>query len=308
IEQDPANWIGKYGNTALTGEEARFEQYSEGLNKWFSVLAFRPRENQFATIFEDITSRKRAEEEKLAMESTLRQTQKLESLGTMARGVAHEINNPLMGMINYADLIKERTDAEQLSEFAGEIMAEGQRIAKIVSGLLTFSRQETGTPNLVPMRELIDDSLTLVGSLLRSDQIAVELDIPEELPFIKCRRQQIQQVLINLLVNAQYYLNERYPAYDEDKILRIVVCPFEENGTAWIRTTVEDHGDGIPDDVLPRIFDPFFSTKPRHEGPGLGLSVSFGIIEEHEGRLTAESILGETTRIHMDLLASVKEE
>jgi len=308
IEQDPVNWIGKYGNTALTGEEVRFEQYSEGLDKWFSVLAFRPQEGQFATIFEDITPRKRAEEEKLAMESNLRQRQKLQSLGTMARGVAHEINNPLMGMINYADLIKERTDAEQLSEFAGVIMSEGQRIAKIVSGLLSFSRQETGAPNLVPMKDIINNSLTLVGSLLRADQIAVELDIPEELSFVKCRRQQIQQVLINLLINAQYYLNERYPAYDEDKILRIVVRPFEENGAAWIRTTVEDHGGGIPDDVLARIFDPFFSTKPRHEGPGLGLSVSFGIIEEHEGRLTAESVVGETTRIHMDLLASVKEE
>jgi len=304
IEHDPANWISVYGDVAVTGKEARFEQYSEPLSKWFSVLAFKSRDGQFATIFEDITDRKHAEKEKQSMESRFRQQQKLESLGTMARGVAHEINNPLMGMINYADLINERTKDRQLAEFASEIMTEGNRVAKIVASLRAFSRQETAPRSLASIKDVIDSSLMLVGSLLRRDQITVVLELDDDLPPIQCRSQQIQQVLINLLTNAHHFLNDRYPSFDENKILRIITCTFEENDQVWIRTTVEDHGAGIPEDVLDRIFDPFFSTKSRHEGSGLGLSVSFGIVREHQGNLSAESVLGDYTRVHMDLPAN----
>ena len=249
----------------------------------------------------DITERVQAEQEKLAMEAHLRQAQKLESIGTLASGVAHEINNPLMGMINYADLIDEKVEDDTIKEYSQVIMKEGHRIAKIVHNLLSFSRQDKETHSPADIKDIIDNSLSLVGSTLRKDQITLDLDIPEDLPSVTCRSQQIQQVIINLLTNAHDALNERYPEYDENKIIRIIARPFEKEGEDWIRTTVEDHGAGISEEVAQRIFDPFFTTKSRAEGTGLGLSVSFGIVREHHGELTVESEPGEYTRFHMDL-------
>ena len=250
--------------------------------------------------FSDITNRKQAEQAQLELLAQLQQTQKLESIGTLASGVAHEINNPLMGMINYAELISDEED-ETIKERAQSIIKEGNRIAKIVRNLLSFARQDREEHSPAALADIIDSSLSLVGSVLRKDQITIELNIPDDLPTVKCRSQQIEQVLINLLTNARDALNVRYPDYDENKLVRITVRPFEKDGDEWIRTTVEDHGDGVSEEKSERIFDPFFTTKARHEGTGLGLSVSFGIVREHHGELTVESVPNEYTRFHIDL-------
>ena len=266
------------------------------------IRSFGPKASPlFLALARDITDRKRAEEERATMETQLRQSQKLESIGTLASGVAHEINNPLMGMMNYAELVKDKTEDPTAINYLEEIGNEGNRIAKIVRNLLSFSRQDTEDFLSVRLTEIIDGSLSLVGSLLRKDQIAIELDISEDLPMLKCRSQQIQQVLINLLTNARDALTKRYPNYDKDKIIRIAARLFQKEEEDWVRTTVEDHGAGIPEEVAQRIFDPFFTTKPRNEGTGLGLSVSFGIVRDHQGELTVESVLNEYTRFHIDL-------
>ncbi len=251
---------------------------------------------------EDITDRVWAEQEKLASEAHLRQSQKLESIGTLASGVAHEVNNPLMGIINYAELLKDEPTDEQAVQYADGIIKEGNRVATIVQNLLSFARQDKETHSPANIKDIIDVSLSLVGATLRKDQIELELDVPDDLPKVKCRSQQIEQVVINLLTNARDALNLRYPGFDENKILSITVRPLEKDGAAWIRTTIEDHGAGIPEDSLERIFDPFFTTKPRDEGTGLGLSVSYGIMKEHHGELTVESKEGSYTRFHVDLL------
>ena len=110
--------------------------------------------------------------------------------------------------------------------------------------------------------------------------------------------------MINLLTNARDALNVRYPGYDEDKILSITARPLEKGGATWVRTTIEDHGAGIPENLLKRIFDPFFTTKPRDQGTGLGLFVSYGIVREHHGELLVESTEGSYTRFHIDLLVN----
>lgn len=293
------------GNIAFTHSPYRIVT-KQGTTKWVDDRTVIRRDGggqitHYQGILIDVTDRIRAESEKLVLEEHLRQTQKLESIGTLASGVAHEINNPLTGIINYADLIEHRIQDEELKEFAHGIMEEGDRIAKIVRSLLSFARQDNEAHSPADILEIIDASLTLVGSLLRKDQITVDLDIPEDLPQVRCRSQQIQQVIVNLLTNAHDALNEKFPEYDEDKIIRISAHPMERDGVSWVRTTVEDHGSGVSEDVMQSIFDPFFTTKPREKGTGLGLSVSFGIIREHRGELTAESILGEYTRFHVDL-------
>ncbi|MEN6369295.1 MAG: PAS domain S-box protein [Thermotogota bacterium] len=251
----------------------------------------------------NITARRRAEQERLALEAQLRHSQKLESIGTLASGVAHEINNPLTGVINYADLIERRVTDPQLREFAGGIKTEGNRMAEIVRGLLSFARQETAEKRREQVPDIVRASLTLVGSILKKDRIRLRQSITDELPFVRCNAQQIEQIIINLLTNARDALNRKYPGEDEDKIVEIVIRKIEKDGEPWVRTTVEDRGSGVPADLIARIFDPFFTTKPRDMGTGLGLSISYGIAQDHGGDLTVESEEGRYTRFHLDLRA-----
>jgi PAS domain S-box-containing protein len=239
--------------------------------------------------------------ERKAFEAQLRQSQKLESIGTLASGVAHEINNPLMGMINYAELISSRVVDESLREFAEGIKEEGDRVAKIVRNLLSFSRQDQEMHSPARMTDIVDASLSLIGSLLRKDYIQMEVDVPEDLPIVRCRSQQMQQVFINLVTNARDSLNNKFAGAHKNKSLLITSRVLRERDQLWLRSTVEDSGNGIREDVASRIFDPFFTTKARSEGTGLGLSISYGIVRDHNGRLTVESDPGHFTRFHVDL-------
>ena len=251
----------------------------------------------------DITLRKQLEKEKLNMEAQLRQKQKLESIGILAGGVAHEINNPVSGIINYAQLITESpgVDADVI-EFGGEIIKEGQRIAGIVKNLLKFARQEKQTHSLAQVNDIINETLLLIRTIIRTDKIALDVALAPELPNVKCRSQQIQQVLMNLITNARDALNTRYKHEHKDK--RIVLSSAyltRTDGSEWVRVTVEDYGMGIPDDVKDKMFDPFFTTKSRNEGTGLGLSISHGIVQDHHGLLNFETELGKYTRAILDL-------
>jgi len=250
----------------------------------------------------DITDRKKAEKDKQKMEFQLRRSQKMESIGTLAGGVAHEINNPINGIMNYAQLIKDKIDdGSPVAEYASEIINETKRVAQIVQNLLAFSRKDQDSYRSASIKDIVDNTMSLIKAVFRRDQIRLEVNVPEDLPAIKCRDQQIQQVIMNLMTNARDALNEKYPAYDENKLMKISSNLFEKDGRRWIRTTVEDRGIGIDPDVGERMFDPFFTTKERTVGTGLGLSISYGILKDHHGELTFESKPGQYTKFHMDL-------
>jgi PAS domain S-box-containing protein len=254
-----------------------------------------------ATI-EDITERKRMEEQQRTVEALLRQQQRLESIGTLAGGVAHEINNPLNGIMNYAQLIQDRLPVgSPLAEFTQEILSETQRVAGIVRGLLTFSRNDKQGRSPARLADIIEGTLSLIRTIIRHDQIQLTVAVPDGLPTVRCRSQQIQQVVMNLVTNARDALNERYPGADENKVLNLEARLLQEEGQRWVRLTVEDHGTGITPEVRERMFDPFFTTKPREKGTGLGLSISHGIVKEHQGKLTADSEPGRYTRFCLDL-------
>ena len=234
------------------------------------------------------------------LEGQLRQQQKLESIGILASGVAHEINNPVNGVINYAQLILEKPDSGH-SKFAEAIIHESKRVTTIVRNLLQFARHEKQTYLPVTIDEILAGTLSLIRALMKHDQITLDVKKTDPLPLVKCQSQQIQQVLMNLLTNARDALNEKYPQSHMDKIIRISCSSFLRETQTWLRIIVEDHGCGISENVSQRIFDPFFTTKSPERGTGLGLSISHGIVQEHGGELRFESEVGQWTRFYLEL-------
>lgn len=266
----------------------------------------------------DISARRRAEEERDQMRIQLLQAQKLEAIGTLASGVAHEINNPIMGIMGYAQLIGDNLGpGSPATGWSEEISREAGRVAAIVRNLLTFARKdESPVRSQVRLCDILDSTMVLLKTLMRHDHIALELDVPEDLPAVRCQSQQIQQVLMNLLTNARDALNEKYPAPDENKKIRITAkvvggAPDQERGAGlgsdsgrkWLSLSVRDYGAGIPEELHSRIFDPFFTTKPCNKGTGLGLSISHGIVKDHGGQLRVESEVGLWTEFVVDLPA-----
>ena len=250
----------------------------------------------------DISERKAFEMKKMELDAQIRQQQKLEAIGTLAGGVAHEINNPINGIMNYAQLILDDVDdGSAPAAYAGEIINETQRVSVIVKSLLQFSRQEKQSHSYASIYDIINQTMSLINTIIKRDQIMLDIALDEHLPDIKCRSQQIQQVLMNLLTNARDALNEKYPEYDMNKIIRIRCSAFLADSRRWIKLTIEDHGNGISADARNKIFEPFFSTKPKELGTGLGLSISFGIVKDHHGRIEVETEEGQYTRFSVVL-------
>jgi PAS domain S-box-containing protein len=253
----------------------------------------------------DVTDRHEAEEARRRFEASARQQQKLESIGTLASGVAHEINNPLNVILNYGQLLVDDSDKpDRVTDFATQIVKESERVAVIVRNLLAFSRQDREAHSPARLVDIVERTLSLTHAVLRKDQIEVLTEIPASLPTINCRSQQIQQVLLNLLTNARDAMNLQQPNAPGEKLIRISASTFDLDGKRWIRLSVQDRGCGIPSEVASRVFDPFFTTKPRDKGTGLGLAISYGIIQDHLGRLWFESEEGVGTTFHMDLPAN----
>ncbi len=138
-------------------------------------------------------------------------------------------------------------------------------------------------------------------TLLRRDQIDLQVEIQESLPTINCNSGQIQQVVINLMTNARDAFNQRFSRPAQVKTMKLTVKMVPAKGSQFVRISVEDFGVGIPEQVRDRMFDPFFTTKDRTMGTGLGLSISHGIIQEHKGRISVESELARFTQFDIDL-------
>ncbi len=250
---------------------------------------------------QEIRDRRQAELDKASLEGFLRQQQKLEAVGTLASGVAHEINNPTNIVINYATLIERRieSDPETCKEYAQEIVLQGGRIANIVRNLLEFSRKDQDHPKAEDIRSLLDGTISILKPILKNDDIFVSVDIAEGLPKLKCMRQQLQQVLLNLITNARDALEEVNK--DEGKTIQVKAMLEHKHGGAWLRFVVRDNGTGIEKDKLERIFDPFYTTKNPNRGTGLGLFICSRIVQEHKGLLAVKSKEGVYTEFSIDL-------
>ncbi|MBI2431302.1 MAG: PAS domain S-box protein [Candidatus Hydrogenedentes bacterium] len=240
--------------------------------------------------------------ERREAEAQVIQASKLASIGELAAGVGHEINNPINGIMNCADILLQNLGEEADNrQFAELIRSEADRIATIVRNLLAFSRQEREQHSLARIYDIVQATLSLCGKKISHSHITLDLDVPETLPKVKCRSEQMQQVLMNLIINSIHALDERFPDRDPNKLLRIRAGEVQWRDRPFLRLTVEDHGTGIAPQHRERLFDPFFTTKGRDKGTGLGLSVSDGIVKNHGGWITVETEPGRFTRFHVDL-------
>ncbi len=258
----------------------------------------------------EIEEKEKLLEERRQIEAKMMQQQKLESIGILAGGVAHEINNPINGIMNYAQLIRDdESCSAEIREFSNAITKETERIAVIVRNLLQFARADQQSKlEKVKVIEMIDYVITIIGAYAKRSHVVIKKDIPENLPKICCRRGEVEQVLMNLLTNACDALNEKFSGYNPEKIIEINVSELLVNENEFIRITVKDFGAGIKEENRQKIFEPFFTTKDRTKGTGLGLSISHSIINEHKGNLYCRSAEDEYTTFFIELPVEINYE
>lgn len=278
---------------AMAGESCAFEawirrQDSERLvvAVSFSPLVEGGHTTAVLGIVRDVSEQRR-------VQSQLLQAEKMSAIGQLVGGMAHEINNPLASiLVNMELLLSEAKDPSQLETLTA-IKTETDRAAQIVRNLLTYVRGQGSARTVVDLRDAVRGAVALRRNQLLSSQIQVEVQLPAEPVTVKGNKVNLQQVLMNLLMNAEQAIRSH-----------------RGKGSVWIRLaaseglgviTVDDDGPGIAPELLSRVFDPFYTTKPEGEGTGLGLSVSAGIVADHQGRISAAERPGGGARFTVEL-------
>jgi len=250
----------------------------------------------------NVTAIKLLQKENMKMEVRLAEKSRIESLGTLASGFAHEINNPLNGIMNYGQLILDSIDHKHdVYEFAKEIVNESNRVSKIVNTIMQFSEQEYQPRRKVSIEHLMDGVTIAVNTELERDEIKFNIYVDEKISEITCCVSQIQNILINIIQNSINSLNAKSLSIKDEKYIDINFIKITKEDKPYIRIEIEDNGAGIEKEIKTKIFEPFFSTLTKDKAKGLGLSYSKKIAEEHHGDLTFESYINDYTKFYLDL-------
>jgi PAS domain S-box-containing protein len=248
-------------------------------------------------IVDDLTDR-------IHLEEQLTQAEKLSSIGLLAAGVAHEVNTPLAVISSFTQMLAKQLKADPNSQHLGPVLEkitkQTFRASEIVNGLLNFSRTGSGEFGRVDINTMLRDTAVLLEHQMRSGRIEIALDLQESLPTIQGNLGKLQQVIVNLIMNAKDAMQDR-------GFGRIALATELRAGIVEIR--VSDDGSGMPPEVLRRIYDPFFTTKStpkegQRKGTGLGLAVTYGIMQEHAGKIHVQSAVGEGTVFRLEFPAA----
>jgi two-component system, NtrC family, sensor kinase len=268
---------------ALAGETGLFETEfyrKDGEVRIISVTYSTPqKDEEVLCLIRDVTDQKMLQEQ-------LIQSEKMSAIGQLVSGVAHELNNPLAGISAFAQLLlaEKRFPPDQRTA-AETIYSEARRASRIVQNLLTFARQHKAEKGPTTLNQVLDDTLELRAYELRVRGIDVRREYDEALPDTMADAHQLQQVFLNLVTNAEQAM-EKADGHHHRLTVRT------RRAGESVRIEIEDTGGGIPPNLVERIFNPFFTTKPTGSGTGLGLSISLGIVREHEGKIWAENAQG----------------
>ncbi len=246
----------------------------------------------------DVSERKKLDDQKRDLYHQLLQAEKLAALGQTISGVAHELNNPLATILTWAERLSQRPADEAIKRGLETILSESERAAKIVRNLLTFARKRQTTRAMVDINQVLRETLALRAYEQRVTNITVIDALSEGLPQVFADPYQIQQVLLNLIINAEQAMLSA-----NGRGTLVVRSWYDAEGDAVV-LEINDDGPGIPSEVQPKIFDPFFTTKEVGKGTGLGLTVVYAIVQEHGGRIRLESRPGEGASFVVELPAS----
>jgi PAS domain S-box-containing protein len=244
-------------------------------------------------IYRDVTGQR-------LVQSKLLQTEKMAGLGQLVSGIAHELNNPLTSIIGYSQLLLGRRLTAPQEADGRLIHQEAERAARIVKNLLLFAREARPERRSVNLNEIVERTLALRNYELRVENIELSQDLAPDLPPVVADPAQLQQVLLNLLVNAEQAIRQG----SGEGSIRVRT---RKTPRGRVSFEILDSGPGIPQEIIPRIFDPFFSTKPSGAGTGLGLSITCGIVKEHGGEILVQSELGHGAKFTVELPAATHE-
>ncbi|RMF97542.1 MAG: response regulator, partial [Candidatus Schekmanbacteria bacterium] len=249
-------------------------------------------------VYSDIT-------EKKILEAKLLQSEKLSSLGTMAAGIAHELNNPLQGIAGFSELLLNEKCNEKQMEKIKLINEQAERASSIIKDLLIFSRQKAEEQKPSNINKLIEQAVKMVSYGFKNHQIDIELNLPSDIPIIDVYENRIVQIFINILKNSYQNMIVHNPKG------KITIKTSVENKTPFLKIksdckkvlkiSIEDEGSGIERAVINKIFDPFFSTTESKENIGLGLSITYSIVKEHDGDIIISSEKGKGTKTEIYL-------
>jgi PAS domain S-box-containing protein len=235
----------------------------------------------------DLTERREVEAEMARQRDALHQSEKLSALGELLAGVAHELNNPLSVVVGQALLLKETTTDQRIADRAIKIGNAADRCARIVKTFLAMARRKPSESQAVNMNDVIESALEVTGFTLSAADIDVSLRLARELPPVWADSDQLNQVITNLIVNAQHALQGIHGA----RKLRILSSYRKAKGEVVIK--IKDNGRGISEEIMARVFEPFFTTKEVGTGTGIGLAVCHRIVEAHGGTIRVDSAPGE---------------
>lgn len=262
-----------------------------------SVFSAMMKDNmEFICIMQDVTEIKR-------LRDKLYHSDKLISLGLLVSGVAHEINNPLTGVLGYTELLEMKVKDESIKSELKKIYTAAERCKKIVESLLCFARQQAPQKGIANINSIIESTLELRAYRLRTNNIEVIKNFDSNIPFTYLDMQQIQQVIMNIVLNAEDAVIDRKEENRKEGG-RIIILTQYDSDHKRIAVKISDNGMGIQDKYLTMLFDPFFTTKSINKGTGLGLSVAYSIIAEHGGTINVESKEGEGTTFTINLPAN----
>ena len=246
------------------------------------LIDFHGEETIIASIY-DMTERLAVEQDLARQREALHQTEKLTALGSLLASVAHELNNPLSVVVGQALMLQETATDPATVQKADQISEAADRCARIVRTFLAMARYQPSERNSIDMNDVVDAALKVLDYSLRSSDIDVVLDLSSGLPPVRADADQLNQVITNLVINAQQAM------LDTSEARRLVIRSEVDDSGAMVAVSVTDSGPGIPADIRSRIFDPFFTTKAQGTGTGIGLALSHKIIEAHDGTIEVRS-------------------
>ncbi len=252
------------------------------------------------TLEEKVASRTR---ELRIAEAEAARGEKLASVGLLAAGIAHELNNPLTGILTFSHLLREKMPAgSPEAEDLDLVIRETKRCAVIIRRLLDFAREKTPEKKFCSLNQIVEDTVRIIERPAHLSDIEITMDLDRELPPVWVDADQIKQVIMNMLVNAQHAIEEKGSITIRTRRAPEAMGPEPDaKAVPMVELAIIDTGCGIPEQNLKRIFDPFFTSKELGKGTGLGLSVSHGIVSAHGGSIKVESVVGEGSAFHVYL-------